>query len=336
MVSVLRNLQAEWNSLVPRAQAQGIPRVRMLNGPLETIQYRRDKLNWLKSLLSSATDVSALSFGVELECLMPTGVTKENIAVRIRDLGVECEVEVYNHNTTAKWKIVTDGSLGDYTRGIEIVSPVLYGDAGLEAVAKVASVLKSAGCKITKRCGFHVHVGARNEGVDFFRNLAKLYASAEPVIDTFMAPSRRGNTNNYAQSVVHNNTIDSATTLIDVARSMGQSNYSIRGAGRYKKLNFQSFWQHGTVEFRHHQGTVDAEKIKNWIRFCLLMCTAAKGGKSSARTMDELMDAIQASETERRYFKSRVTHFNRAIPRSSAFEAAGADLSTRSRSRGPI
>lgn len=75
MVSVLRTLQAEWNELVPQARALGIPRVRTLNAPLETIEYRRTKLEWLRSMLgtSSMADLSSLTFGVEIEFVFPRG-----------------------------------------------------------------------------------------------------------------------------------------------------------------------------------------------------------------------------------------------------------------------
>lgn len=334
MVSVLRNLQDEWNRLVPQAQARGIPRVRLLKGPLETIQYRRDKLNWLKSQLSSAVDVSALSFGVEIECIMATGVTKVMIVEAIRAVGITADIQDYNHNVSQVWKIVSDGSLGNYATGIELVSPVLYGEAGLEEVAKVADILKRFGCKITKKCGFHVHVGARDEGVDFFRSLVKLYASAEPAIDTIVAPSRRGSVNTYAQPVQVHPRVDRAQTIVEIAQAMGQSNYGIRGAARYKKLNLMSFWQHGTVEFRQHQGTVESVKIRHWVRLCLLMCAAAKKGITTVRTLDELLEIVQATESERQYFRSRVSHFNRSIPRSEAFAEAGENLSTRAVTRG--
>jgi hypothetical protein len=320
----------------------------MLNGPLETIQYRRDKLNWLKSLLTSSADLSAMSFGVEIECLLPVGVDRYSVVEKLAAVGVIAAVEGYNHTTGGNWKIVTDGSLGDYTRGMELVSPVLYGDPGLDQCVKAANVLKSLGCKLTKKCGFHVHVGARDEGVNFFRCLAKLYASAESTIDTFMAPSRRGRNNTFAQPVQFAmRSIDAATNVVQIAEAMGQSRHMLRGPQRYKKLNFMSFWQHGTVEFRQHQGTIEADKIRNWVRFCLLMCAAAKAGKTFAGgNLDYLMATIEASEGERSYFRSRVDHFNRALDRASrvrgpvdetagnAFEEAGGSLTARATSRG--
>lgn len=36
---------------------------------------------------------------------------------------------------------------------------------------------------------------------------------------------------------------------------------------RYMNVNVQAYYDHGTLEFRQHNGTVDATKVTNWIRF---------------------------------------------------------------------
>lgn len=41
------------------------------------------------------------------------------------------------------------------------------------------------------------------------------------------------------------------------------------GQGRYHKLNLVSLWVHGTIEFRQHSGTVDADKAVNWIELLM-------------------------------------------------------------------
>lgn len=316
MTSVLRNLQAQWNELVPAAQARGIRRVRMLNAPLETIQYRRTKLEWLRAQLGTSSDFDSLTFGVEIEFMMPRqGLTQYMLADDLIAAGVETRVEDYGHAVRSTWKIVTDGSLGDYARGRELVSPVLSGERGFDQLRKACDILKSKGCKVNVRCGLHVHVGARNQPVDFFRNLVNLYASAEGAIDSFMAPSRRGpmGGNGFCRSlrVRQQSVLQSAATLDEVAASIGQTagERNVRGSGRYCKLNLQSYWQHGTVEFRHHQGTVEAVKAENWVRLCLRMVRAAQLGPKVATTVQELMEAVEAGQAEKDYFEGRVRFF---------------------------
>src|SRR3954470_24714235 len=112
MVSVLRTLQAEWNALVPQAQALNIRRVRPLNLPLETIDYRRGKLEWLRSEIARLTattaltspaaiaaDLSLFTFGVELEFILGPNTSRQQIAAKLTARGIVCTVESYNHNT---------------------------------------------------------------------------------------------------------------------------------------------------------------------------------------------------------------------------------------------
>jgi len=317
MVSRLRTLQAEWNALVPAAQARGIPRVRLLNLPLETIAYRETKLNWLKAQLQSTTaTINSLSFGVELECLIPEGWTRDALAQKIREAGIECNAESYNHTVRTGWKVVTDASVGGRAnlRGIEVVSPILRGEEGFDHLRKICLILTEINAKITKTCGLHVHVDAREDSVEFFKNLVRLYASAEPVIDSFMAPSRRGSTNTYCQPVrINHAMMDQATTIDDVAYASSQQpgRHNYRAASRSRKLNLQPYWQHGTVEFRQHQGTIDAQKADHWVRFCLRMVLAARAGRTIGSSMDLLMQTVEATQTEQDYFAGRAVYFQR-------------------------
>jgi hypothetical protein len=45
---------------------------------------------------------------------------------------------------------------------------------------------------------------------------------------------------------------------------------------RYQKLNFEPYRDQGTVEFRQHSGTLNYEKITNWIKVTQAMVETAK------------------------------------------------------------
>jgi hypothetical protein len=335
MTSRLRQLQIQWNELVPQAQARGLRGVREIalypEGLHERIPHRQNRLNWLRrelgltttAFVTSSTGVVSgvdtdFTFGVEIEFLHPR-LTRTQVCRALNDGGINCQDEGYTHRVSTHWKIVTDGSLGDYINGSEVVSPVLRDDNGFQQLTKVCEILSSLGCKVNKRCGLHVHVGARGETVDFFKSLVRLYMAAEPTVDSFMAPSRRGphGGNGFCNSVrmVNRTMFDSATTVEQVATAVDQDNtpYAVRSMRRYRKLNLQSYWQHGTVEFRQHQGTVDAEKACNWVRFCLRLSLAARRGDTlTDATLETLLSIVGANETETRYFVSRRAFFDRA------------------------
>lgn len=202
------------------------------------------------------------NFGVELEMV---GIDQANAAAAIRSAGIECNVEGYNHQTRPQWKVVTDGSLRDETgRGsCEVVSPVLFGQDGLDQVTKVCNALIAAGAKINKTCGLHVHVDARDLSTSAVKAIIARYTKFEAQIDAFMAPSRRQAF--YAQSMSQDMArILRCNTVNDMAQAM-LSKYS--GQARYRKVNVMSYLRHGTLEFRQHGGSVEAEKICNWVRF---------------------------------------------------------------------
>lgn len=336
----LRSVQLEWNALVPQAQARGLRGVREVRiGQLrEPIARRLDRLEWLRRELNITTSLSTpvaptaaqspgFTFGVELELIMPAGMTREQLATRVRDAGVPCIAEFYNHSVRTNWKIVTDGSLGDMIHGAEVVSPILSGDDGFAQLRKVCDALTAAGCRVSKSCGLHVHVGARSENLQFFRTLVKMYAAAEQAIDSFLAPSRRGSANTYCMPVRLQGDVANARTIEGIANCIGQTSQNGtsrrgrrtgivgRGTGRYCKLNLQSYWQHGTVEFRQHQGTVDAAKTENWVRFCLRMAVAARAGAAPATTLEALLSTIGATESEAAYITARARMFNRVLGR---------------------
>jgi Putative amidoligase enzyme len=211
------------------------------------------------------TDINTLTFGVEIECFLPAGHSRGELAAALVAAGVETSAEIYNHRTPTAWKIITDGSLGDYDRGSELVSPILTGEAGFATIATVCTVLSGFGITVDRRCGLHVHVGVRQQGdrvVDLFKNLFALYAAAEPLIDGLVAPSRRSG-NNYCIALGNVVPMLNSEDLSALRRA--------NGGTRYRKVNLEAFWRHGTVEFRQHQGTINAEKICAWTRLCLRM-----------------------------------------------------------------
>lgn len=199
-------------------------------------------------------------FGVEIEC---KGLSMEVAAAAIMEIGIQCLVEGYNHRTSPTWKIVPDGSVSD---GFEVVSPKLHGNEGLEQVRKVADALVRKGARIARDCGFHVHVDAANLNALTLYNIVKRYAAFETEIDAFMPPSRRGGSNSYCRQ--------SSYFLRDL--TMPEANSEVRTLlrrmtqdDRYYKVNLMAYLRHGTVEFRHHSGTVSANKMIPWIIFCI-------------------------------------------------------------------
>ena len=208
------------------------------------------------------------TFGAEIEFVSRD--RGERLQSEMRARGLECRIEGYNHVTKRHWKIVTDASVkpngaqrrDGYCKGLELVSPILQGANGLEQLKTACEALEAADAKVNITCGLHVHHGADDFSIDNFRGLLKLYVRFEETIDELQPASRRRSVNTYCKSI---KTVTTAGTerLVDRCETVHDLTQLYRS--RFYKLNFHSFATHTTVEFRHHSGTLEFEKISKWV-----------------------------------------------------------------------
>ena len=222
-----------------------------------------------------AQNPNSLTFGVEIEIL--STVDRSAIATALQAEGINAVVEGYNHRTQHYWKIITDGSCG-----WEIVSPILSGEQGLNELKKVCETLTRIGCKVDKSCGIHVHIGADALGVSKVKSVIKRWLSNESNLDSIQPLSRRGRSNTYCEPLsdtIRTHLIDNCFTIEDLANIQST---------RYSKLNLQSYRTHRTIEFRHHSGSTDSEKITNWVKFLLDFCLTATPESCAATDFDAL------------------------------------------------
>lgn len=199
------------------------------------------------------------TFGIEIELYVPSqhatsaSQALNYVANALQAAGVAAQAYSYTHQLTPHWKCTTDSSICTGLGagfGVEVVSPVLSGEAGEEEVRKACTALVAAGCRVNASCGLHVHHGASGYGTVSRQALHTTYARLESVLDTLMPPSRRANANIYCRSAAS----------------------SAFGDTRYCKINASvQQARHTTVEFRQHSGTVEAKKILPWVRLTRAM-----------------------------------------------------------------
>lgn len=206
-------------------------------------------------------------FGVEIEAY---GIPINTLRVALTEAGINCESERYNHTTRGYWKIVSDGSLVGQN-AFEVVSPILKGEEGLLELEKVCEVLKAKRARINKTCGLHIHFNARDWELNQWKNLLINYSLVEEHMDKLMPESRKANNNNYCKGFQNINNLRSRIENCTDLQGIDQIFNS-----RYYKINVQSFWRHGSVEFRHHSGTIEFRKIKNWIKILAILSKKSK------------------------------------------------------------
>lgn len=257
------------------------------------------KYNANRPLSREGGFVFSRSFGIELEIVHRN---QRQLRDAIRSRGIACEIEGYNHSTRRYWKIVSDASVNG---GYELVSPVLKGESGLGEVKAVCEALSEVGALINKSCGFHAHFGTDDfkESISVWRSLYINYATLEADIDAFMPPSRRRNA--YCASLK----IRGWREKMENARTLVELEKAITKRSRYFKLKSQSYWRHGTVEFRQHSGTIEFDKIRNWLLFCARLVELSKRerlGCGGERALAKLLDRGLAA-----FYKQRKQKFER-------------------------
>lgn len=253
------------------------------------------------------------TFGVEFEAY---NVDRYTLVRELQERGIDAQAANYSGQNFSVWQIKTDCSIRG-RNGFEIVSPVLRGEAGLREVEIVLEVANALGGKVNSSCGFHIHWGVGDWGIKQFRNFCKRWSKFEGGLDTVQPQSRRGDSNRFCQN------FRTAFENIDNCRTIDALIYNVQQT-RYKKINFQKFWNTGTVEVRHHSGTLDWEKTLHWIKLTASMVADADNGKAiqkwsrivtGKKMLDTLLDAAVRTggidNETRKFFKRRAKKFAR-------------------------
>jgi len=258
-----------------------------------------------------------LTFGAEIEISRDGAGTSACFAA-LRAAGILVENHRAPHMTRQNpqaWVVCPDGSCGG-----EIVSPILRGQDGFAQLHRVCTALVAAGAKVDRNCGFHIHVGARNVlTIGQIQNIAKMFLRHEAAFDQILPPSRRAGANRFCNQnarAMSNSlaekfaAIDGSRTVEAIARVMNggfQPGVTYTGF-RYYSLNFQAWLRIGTLEFRQHSGTVEAEKAVNWAKLIVGFVARATQidevrNDPTPATLDELLRKTDAAG--RTFYKAR-------------------------------
>lgn len=224
---------------------------------------------------------------MEIECY---NVHHKDLEEALLDKGLKVQNRFSNCDSgQGAWVITEDGSI-ERRNSIELVSPILQGVEGFRQVEIVCDVLNALGAKIDKTCGLHVHVDANDLTGNDLYNLVQRYYNCECTIDGWMPKSRRKNNNQFCYSMEGVAEFLNENDRTDYLQTINyESSY-----GRYYKLNLLAFFRHGTVEFRHHSGTINAEKIINWMIFCVTFVETTKALGKNADVFENIPEEVIA------------------------------------------
>ena len=216
--------------------------------------------------------LSSRSFGIEVEFIsqLPRVALTESMNQILSDnlSGMRVE-EAYYSDCSNSWRIKDDGSLSGSGHGAELVSPILYGQEGVEQLEIMLNALNEHDISINVSCGLHVHLGADNLSYDEIMVVMDRYSEYESLIDGIMPESRRGDSAHYARPI-------NAGYVGRIKRNAKRKSSLAHAGDRYRKVNLESLSKHGTLEFRHHSGTSNFEKIVSWLSYLMSFVEISK------------------------------------------------------------
>lgn len=242
-----------------------------------------------RSLATAAIVTFTRSFGVELEF---QGIRLSTAAAAIAPvLGYTPAITGYHQSGTpdfTRWHVERDSSVTS-ARGIggEVVSPILQGSTGITEMREVMRALAGSGARVTVKCGMHVHVNALDLTGEQIARLIAVYADRQPAMDELVSPSRRNG--GFCRRVSESEKIHWGEQF----KANGQQTRPV--ADRYRVVNVTSFTRTGTIEFRQHQGTMNASKAAAWVEMLLSMVNAVLAAQDETlpTTAPELINALR-------------------------------------------
>ncbi len=172
-----------------------------------------------------------------------------------RKYGVEVETSSCPEYRTMKGSNVFGAKYDCSVSGMEFISPILYGDEGLDEIDKFFDFADEHSFDADDDCGLHIHLDMRDENTVQLRHVAYAYAKSYAAWRCLVS-EWRANDCNYCHAPHY-----SASDI----KACRRIKPFMRDGDRYNYVNFTAYDKHGTFEVRLADGTVDRVAVKNWI-----------------------------------------------------------------------
>lgn len=228
-----------------------------------------------------------------------------------------------NYNNAKLWDAgaiaVSDGSLSQ--GGFEICTFPANGDAFLDQITDVTSILNSQRAHVNNSCGMHIHVDASDYTEKDICNFMKVYCLIENAIFSTLPLSRRNN--HYCKKItLQKDTLNflftkgvkssTAATLTAYDGNTYSRNQIAelkrckKPASRYKAVNLSSWFYQGTIEFRMFSGTTCPQKIITWCSFWANLLSLVK---TKLNTPQKIYDFVNFDKLNASGISTRLSNF---------------------------
>jgi len=191
-------------------------------------------------------------------------------------VGIEIEVEGlgYRHRVPTNpefWDKTDDGSLRN--GGMELVSKPVFGEDIILALDDLTVALEGKPYILSDRCGLHIHIDASGMTTEQLLANCCAYALVESALYNYVGNKRRENI--FCLPISRTGNILPYLNSIKYGRTSEEIADAILGTCKYSGFNILPVMRQGSIEYRHHAGTVDKDKIIKWINIIMQIREAA-------------------------------------------------------------
>ena len=245
---------------------------------MQTIQNKHTKLWIIKILSSDNAKIYAISNLFRISLFEDFENNKKIKLPPYMTIGCEIESEGVNSEalinlTLLGWKGMTDGSL---INGVEMVSPIMHSNVeDIQSIYKICDLIKKIKNSTSDRCGGHIHIGADYlKDKQAYANLLSIYGNTEKLLyiianDPKDVTSRTTRYDNPISKKVQD-AIESGSINLETDQNVNEFIRNLESIQicRYSSLNFWSYDEHRTIEFRLPNGTINPDAWIENINLC--------------------------------------------------------------------
>lgn len=162
-----------------------------------------------------------------------------------------------------RWRF--DDRLGYDGSEFELRTPILRGKHGFDQLELVMNTLYDAGCYVTEEDGLHIHHDAPEftHNIDNCIKLVKSWNANRHLIYQFVSPDRTEDASYYDED---DNGYWACPGWTESQLAQMEKTRQIPHWSR-NDLNLCSLPEHGSIEIRLHEGTLDYTEAEPWILF---------------------------------------------------------------------
>jgi hypothetical protein len=277
-----------------------------------------------------------VTFGVEFEGMLPTNQDLEQsmealtIALRADGLTANCK-EIPGFKTPDlfikfgryyhDWLLTVDATVKnpfqflsnaffDRNYGLELISPVLQGEAGLKQLVRAHGTLEDNRFMTNSTTGFHVSVGLKDISLEELKNLCEAFVKNEKALDAFVHPDRRGDQNQYGISQTH-----IGLERIRAAESIGELVDIVSPVHSHYKMDLASLMDPASPARAQYRGEGGRGYMDQAVPYTVLLVHFTKMARQNPDvTVRQVLAAIHEGPTRQHHGPVRGAEPSRLAP----------------------